>query len=104
MYATGIREPWPESMSVAPSGLMEEAIATFRAPGASQFARQLQIIEGVMHSRNRLAGALALWVSFASCVFAADTPVAKLKDEMRQPWERGDTSFIRSWKIAGAFR
>lgn len=57
-----------------------------------------------MHSRNRLAGALALWVSFASCVFAADPPVSKLKDEMRQPWERGDTSFIRSWKVAGAFR
>ena len=55
-------------------------------------------------SRNRLAGALALWVSLAACVFAADPPISKLKDEMRQPWERGDTFFIRGWKVARAFR
>jgi len=54
-----------------------------------------------MNLRNGLAGALALWVSFATCVFAADLPVSRLKNEMRQPWERGDTSFMRSWKIAG---
>ena len=31
-------------------------------------------------------------------------PGPKLKDEMRQPWQRDDTSFIRGWKIAGAFK
>src|SRR5690348_9037491 len=53
---------------------------------------------------NRLAGALVLWVSLAACVFAADLPISKLKDEMRLPWQRGDTFFIRGWKIAGPFR
>jgi len=28
-------------------------------------------------------------------------PVLKLKDEMRQPWERGDIRFIRQWTVAG---
>jgi predicted peptidase len=44
----------------------------------------------------RLIGALALLF----CVTAS----AGLKDEMRQPWQRSDTSFIRVWKIAGAFK
>jgi hypothetical protein len=56
-----------------------------------------------LNSRNRLAGALALWVSLATSVLAAAPPISKLKDQMRQPWERIDTSFIRSWKIAGPF-
>ncbi len=28
-------------------------------------------------------------------------PAPSLKDEMRQPWERGDTRFIREWTVAG---
>jgi dienelactone hydrolase len=35
--------------------------------------------------------------------FAQDAASAKLKDEMRQPWTRGGTDFIRQWDIAGAF-
>ncbi|HEU4780585.1 MAG TPA: prolyl oligopeptidase family serine peptidase [Steroidobacteraceae bacterium] len=27
-----------------------------------------------------------------------------LKDEMRQPWQRGNTDFVRQWKIAGPFK
>jgi dienelactone hydrolase len=30
-------------------------------------------------------------------------PAPKLKEEMRMPWQRGDTNFIRQWQVAGAF-
>lgn len=45
-----------------------------------------------MNSRNRLAGALALWVSLTACRFRGGSTDSKLNDEMRQPWERGDIS------------
>ena len=44
---------------------------------------------------TRLLGALALL--FCAVSFAG------LKDEMRQPWQRDDTRYIRVWKVAGAF-
>jgi dienelactone hydrolase len=31
-------------------------------------------------------------------------PAPKLKDEMRQPWLRGDTDFLRQWKVAGPLK
>ena len=31
-------------------------------------------------------------------------PASRLKDEMRQPWERGDTRFIREWTVAGPIK
>src|SRR4051812_49200093 len=46
-------------------------------------------------THNRLLGTLSLMF----CLTAA----AGLKDEMRQPWQRDDTNFIRGWKVAGAF-
>jgi dienelactone hydrolase len=30
-------------------------------------------------------------------------PAPKLKDEMRQPWTRNDTGFIKNWQLAGPF-
>ena len=42
----------------------------------------------------------ALFAALLSCASA----MAGFKDEMRQPWQRNDTSFIRGWKIAGAFK
>jgi dienelactone hydrolase len=37
-------------------------------------------------------------------VSAQDAPASKLKEEMRQPWQRGETNFQRQWKIAGPFK
>jgi predicted esterase len=45
---------------------------------------------------NRLAATVAALMSCASAF-------AGLNDEMRQPWQRDQTSYIRGWKIAGAF-
>ena len=50
----------------------------------------------------------AVPVSALLCVFSGSHAQAppegpKLKDEMRQPWTRGNTDFIRQWDIAGAF-
>jgi dienelactone hydrolase len=44
-------------------------------------------------------------VALLPCALAsAQTPAApKLKDEMRQPWQRGDWNYQRRWLIAGAF-
>src|SRR5881394_4607895 len=69
--------------------------------GSQLSSRAQQVLEGVMNSRHGLACTLALWASLVACVAAADPPRSTLKDAMRQPWERGDTSFIRGWKIAG---
>lgn len=41
---------------------------------------------------------------FANAGAQQAPPVPKLKDEMRQPWERGDTSFIRQWTVAGPIK
>jgi dienelactone hydrolase len=57
-----------------------------------------------MKSTVRLGGALALLLSFSVSIPAADVQAPKLKDEMRQPWERNDIQFIRGWKVAGAFK
>jgi dienelactone hydrolase len=59
-----------------------------------------------MNSPHRLAGVLALLLSFSSTVDAAEPPppAPKLKDEMRQPWQRDDVRYIRAWKVAGAFK
>jgi predicted esterase len=45
---------------------------------------------------NRLAAASAAVLSCASAM-------AGLEEGMRQPWERDHTSYLRDWKIAGAF-
>ena len=45
----------------------------------------------------RLAAVLAALLSCAPAM-------AGFKDEMRQPWQRDNTEFIRGWKIAGAFK
>ena len=42
----------------------------------------------------------AMVAALLSCASA----MAGLRDEMRQPWQRDETNFIRSWKIAGAFK
>lgn len=42
----------------------------------------------------------AVFAALLSCAPA----MAGLKDEMRLPWQRDDTNFIRGWKIAGAFQ
>jgi dienelactone hydrolase len=45
-----------------------------------------------------------MWLFVVPDLRAQDPPAApKLKDEMRQPWSRGSTDFIRQWDIAGAF-
>jgi dienelactone hydrolase len=57
-----------------------------------------------MNSTARIGGALALLFAYSLSVQAADAPAPKLKDEMRQPWERNDIKYIRGWKVAGAFQ
>jgi len=57
-----------------------------------------------MNSMHRLAGALALLFSFAISPAAETPPAPRLKDEMRQPWQRDDIRYIRAWKVAGAFK
>ncbi len=42
----------------------------------------------------------AMVAALLSCASA----MAGLRDEMRQPWQRDEINFIRSWKIAGAFK
>ena len=49
----------------------------------------------VNSTHGRLLGALTLL--FCAAAFAG------LKDEMRQPWQRDDATYIRVWKVAGAF-
>jgi dienelactone hydrolase len=46
--------------------------------------------------------ALLLW-SFASAQAPMPAPAPKLKDEMRQPWQRSDWNYLRRWLLAGAF-
>jgi dienelactone hydrolase len=55
-------------------------------------------------SINRYA-ALVSVALFSLCVARAQTPPAAsmLKDEMRNPWKRGDDNFLRLWVIAGPF-
>ena len=49
-----------------------------------------------------LGTAVSLCLSFTT--LAADAPQApRLKEEMRQPWTRNDTSFIKTWQLAGPF-
>ena len=59
-----------------------------------------------MKTKHRLAAlgsAALLCLSFST--LAADAPPApRLKDEMRQPWTRNDTSFIKNWQLAGPFK
>jgi predicted esterase len=50
----------------------------------------------MVKSHTRLLAALGLLY----CVAASAGP----KDELRQPWQRDDTSYIRGWKVAGAFK
>ncbi len=57
-----------------------------------------------MNSLHRLAGALALLLSSSLSPAAESPPAPKLKDEMRQPWQRDDDRYIRTWKVAGAFK
>ena len=47
---------------------------------------------------------IVLLLAVFSNASAQDAPGPKLKDEMRQPWQRGDTNFLRQWKIAGPFK
>lgn len=44
------------------------------------------------------------WPAAMLAAFVCASAMAGLKDEMRQPWQRNDTSFIRSWQEAGAFK
>jgi predicted peptidase len=37
-------------------------------------------------------------------LLACTSAFAGLKEEMRQPWQRDDTNYIRGWKVAGAFK
>ena len=39
-----------------------------------------------------------------SSAAAQDIPASRLKDEMRQPWQRSDESFLRQWLVAGPFK
>ena len=48
-------------------------------------------------NRYRLAAMVAALLSCAPLM-------AGFKDEMRQPWQRNETTFIRAWKITGAFK
>lgn len=43
---------------------------------------------------------VAMMAALLSCASA----LAGFKDEMRQPWQRNDTAFIRAWKVVGAFK
>jgi dienelactone hydrolase len=92
----------PAAVVAAAGVAAGEASATFFTAGASQPARITN--EGIMNSTVRLGGALALLFAFSLSVAAVDTPAPKLKDEMRQPWERNDIRYIRGWKVAGAFK
>ncbi|MEO8017308.1 MAG: prolyl oligopeptidase family serine peptidase [Pseudomonadota bacterium] len=51
-----------------------------------------------MTRAHRLAGSIA---AVLLCGFANS---AELKDEMRQPWTRGATDFIRQWDISGGLK
>jgi len=56
-----------------------------------------------LKKENRLAGlATAAWLCLSCNAQAQDPPPApKLKEEMRVPWTRNDTNFIKSWQLAG---
>lgn len=46
--------------------------------------------------------ALASAISLSSGAFAQDAPSqGRFKDEMRMPWTRGSTDYIRDWMVAG---
>ena len=45
----------------------------------------------------------ALLCAFADSFAQEASAPVKLKEEMRQPWTRGSTDFIRQWDIAGTF-
>ena len=50
--------------------------------------------------RVALVAAALLCLSFLAR--SGDTPPApKLKEEMRQPWTRNDTNYIKNWMLAG---
>ena len=42
--------------------------------------------------------------AMVAVLLSCASAMAGLKDEMRQPWQRDDTSFIRDWKVAGPFK
>ena len=37
----------------------------------------------------------------APALSAQDAPTSRFKDEMRMPWTRGTTDYIRRWTVAG---
>jgi hypothetical protein len=54
-------------------------------------------------TRALLTGAVLLCV--LTSVLAQSPPAStKLKDEMRQPWQRSDENFLRWWLAAGPFK
>ncbi len=57
-----------------------------------------------MNKYMRIAPVAALCFGLFANASAQEAPSApKLKDEVRQPWQRGDWSFQRRWLIAGPF-
>ncbi len=54
------------------------------------------------HRLATLGSALLLCLAFIAQA-EESTPAPKLKDEMRQPWTRNDTNFIKNWQLAGPF-
>ncbi len=53
--------------------------------------------------RRAAVGAAALLCLSFLAQSQESPPAPKLKDEMRQPWTRNDTSFIKNWQLAGPF-
>ncbi len=54
-------------------------------------------------TRALLIGAVLLCV-FTSVLAQSPPASTKLKDEMRQPWQRSDENYLRWWLVAGPFK
>ena len=52
---------------------------------------------------QKLSALVLLAASMMICqgALAQDPPTSRFKDEMRLPWTRGGTDYIRDWVVAG---
>ena len=50
-----------------------------------------------------VAVCLAIMFIFVEASAQANPPTTKLKDEMRMPWQRLDSGYIRHWLLLGEF-
>jgi dienelactone hydrolase len=54
-----------------------------------------------LNTQCRLAIAATVMSLFASALAAQDAPRPRFEDEMRMPWTRGGTDYVRQWMVAG---